>query len=116
MDESVEIKFSTKEEARALVEAGGHVLVNAFADWCPHCQELKSKMPDLIALALAQGIKLVHIRAEKENEEFFAEYKNETLPYTFVFADGQFVGGDSFDENGYRELLHALAGVSTELG
>jgi len=84
-------------------------IVNAIAEHCPHCVTLKESLPALEETANALGISLYNIEATEENREFFETYQNESLPYTFVFDNGNFVGGDSFDAAKLEELLHILS-------
>jgi len=83
-------------------------LVNALADLCQHCQELKKHLPELEAHANSLGVSMYHIEVNEENKAFFEAYQNETIPYTFVFDNGNFVGGDSFDKNSLLNLINAL--------
>jgi thiol-disulfide isomerase/thioredoxin len=106
------IGFSTGLDALDKSKQFGHVLVNTLADTCPACQAFKSDLPDLINDAKAKGVQVINIKAEDSNKEFFEKYQCETLPYTFVFANGEFVGGDSFDKNSFSQLLTALSEVN----
>lgn len=83
-------------------------VVNALAEFCQHCQALKDKLPELEKKAHELGIAMYNIEAIEENKEFFEQYQNETLPYTFIFDNGSFVGGDSFDAAKLEELLTVL--------
>ena len=105
------IGFSTGLDALDKSKLSGHVLVNTLADTCPACADFKEDLPSLIDLAKAKGIQVINIKAEDSNKEFFEQYKCETLPYTFVFANGEFVGGDSFDKDSYSQLLGALGEI-----
>lgn len=100
--------FSTAKDALEKSKMSGHILINTLADECPACQAFKEDLPPLISLAKSKGLQVVNLKAEDSNKEFFELYKCETLPYTFVFANGEFVGGDSFDKNSFSHLLTAL--------
>jgi len=88
---------------------GKITLVNALAQGCPHCEVFKQHIPELTEQAKALGIDVFNIEGKEENREFFEKYGNETIPYTFVFDNGKFVGGDSFDKNSFVMLINALS-------
>jgi thiol:disulfide interchange protein len=82
-------------------------LVNIYAIWCPHCQDLKKAIPDI--QRDYPSVKILHLEAtSKDNEEFLKSHGFETLPYTLVFDEGEFKGGDSFNGETLRELLLML--------
>lgn len=110
------IGFSSASDALDKLKSGGHVLINTLADVCPACQAFKDELPPLISLAKIKGIQVFNLKAEDSNKDFFEQYKCETLPYTFVFSNGEFVGGDSFDKTSFSALLNALGEIheSTE--
>lgn len=83
-------------------------VVNAVADGCPHCKVLKEHLGSLEQKAQELGIAMYTIEAIEENKEFFERFQNETLPYTFIFNNGNFVGGDSFNAEQLEELLTVL--------
>lgn len=83
-------------------------VVNALAEFCQHCQALKDKIPELEQKAHDLGIAMYNIEVIEDNKAFFEEYQNETVPYTFIFENGKFVGGDSFDSDKLSELLTVL--------
>lgn len=83
-------------------------VVNALAEFCHHCQALKEHLPELEKKAQELGISMYNIEAIEDNKAFFELYQNETLPYTFIFDNGQFVGGDSFNSDQLSELLTVL--------
>lgn len=106
------IGFSSGIDALVKLQGSGHILINALADTCPACQAFKEDLPELTILAKNKGIQVYNIKAEDSNKEFFEQYKMETLPYTFVFSNSEFVGGDSFDKNSYSQLLNALGEIN----
>lgn len=106
------IAFSDANSTLDRIKNTGHVLVNAMAETCPACQSFKENLPPLVSLAKSKNIQVINLKTEQENEEFFKLYQCETLPYTFVFANGQFVGGDSFDKDSFSHLLNALGEVN----
>lgn len=110
------IGFSSGIDALSKLQGSGHILINALADTCPACQAFKQDLPDLVAIAQTKGIQVYNIKAEDSNKEFFEKYQSETIPYTFVFSNGEFVGGDSFDKTSFGALVNALGEIheSTE--
>ena len=102
------IGFSSGSDALTKSKLSGHVLINTLADVCPACQAFKEDLPPLIDLAKSKGVQVINIKADDSNKEFFEQYKCETLPYTFVFSNGEFVGGDSFAKESYSHLINAL--------
>lgn len=94
--------------AKDIVYAPKITIVNALAEFCEHCQKLKEHLPELEKKAHELGIAMYNIEAIEDNKEFFEQYQNETLPYTFVFDNGSFVGGDSFDAEKLKELIQVL--------
>lgn len=105
------IGFSQAQDALSKIKGSGHILVNALADACPACAAFKEHLPILIEEAKAKGVQVYNIKADNDNKEFFEKYQCETLPYTFVFSNGEFVGGDSFDKDSYSQLLNALGEI-----
>jgi len=112
------IGFSSASDALSKLQGSGHILINSLADACPACTAFKQDLPELSGLAKNKGIQVYNIKAEDSNKEFFELYKSETIPYTFVFSNGEFVGGDSFDKTSFTVLLNALGeiGESTRQG
>ena len=105
------IGFSSAQDALSKLQSSGHVLINSLADTCPACSAFKEELPSLIQLAKSKGIQVYNIKADNTNVEFFEKYQCETLPYTFVFSNGEFAGGDSFDKDSYQQLLSALGEI-----
>lgn len=93
------------------LEKNGHIIINALADWCSACSEFKKDIPELKEIANINYVKMFNMKVDPINESFFEKYNCETLPYTFVFSNGQFVGGDSFNKDTATQLLIALGGV-----
>lgn len=110
MNES--IIFCDANSALEQIKNKGHVLINALAETCPACQDFKQKLSPLISLAKNKNIHVINLKVEQDNEEFFKLYQCETLPYTFVFADGEFVGGDSFNDESFSQLIGALGEIN----
>jgi thiol-disulfide isomerase/thioredoxin len=105
------IGFSQAQDALSKIKGQGHILVNALADTCLACAAFKEHIPTLSDLAKSKGVQVYNIKADNDNKEFFEKYQCETLPYTFVFNNGEFVGGDSFDKDSYAQLLGALGEI-----
>jgi thiol-disulfide isomerase/thioredoxin len=106
------IGFSSAQDALSKLQGSGHILVNALADTCHACAAFKEDLPELTTIAKSKNIQVYNIKAEDSNKEFFEQYKCETLPYTFVFANNEFVGGDSFNKDSFEHLLNALGEIS----
>jgi thiol:disulfide interchange protein len=109
----MELDFITQTDFENL-DKKGHIVINALADWCTACGEYKKDIPELKELAETNYVKMFNMKVDPINESFFEKYKCETLPYTFVFANGEFVGGDSFNKDSASQLLMALGGVIPE--
>lgn len=106
------IGFSSAQDALSKLQGSGHILINTLADTCQACAAFKEHIPTLSDLAKSKGVQVYNIKADNTNTEFFEKYQCETLPYTFCFKDGNFIGGDSFDENSYVQLLNALGEIN----
>lgn len=104
--------FSDANTVLNEIKNSGHILINALAETCPACQSFKDDLIDLVSLAKNKNINVINLKTEQENEEFFKLYQCETLPYTFVFANGEFVGGDSFNKESFTHLLNALSEIN----
>lgn len=106
------IGFSSAQDALSKLQGSGHVLINTLADTCPACQVFKQDLPDLVTEAKQKGIQVFNIKADDSNKEFFEKYQCETLPYTFCFSSGNFIGGDSFDKTSFLALVNALGEIN----
>lgn len=97
-------------DVQSLIDSKSPILVICVADWCKHCQELKTKLPELKELANSKGINLEAIKAtEPENEAFLTRNPFETLPYCLVFVDGEFKGGENASEEMLSQLIPAIS-------
>ncbi len=106
------IGFSSAQDALSKLQGSGHVLINTLADTCPACQVFKQDLPALVTEAKQKGIQVFNIKADDSNKEFFEKYQCETLPYTFCFSSGNFIGGDSFDKTSFLALVNALGEIN----
>jgi len=97
---------------QSLIDSGQPTLVICVADWCKHCQELKSSISDVSSFAAVHHINVALIKiTDQDNQEFFTKYPFETLPYCLVFVDKQFKGGENASKSMLMELIPAIAGA-----
>lgn len=63
------------------------VLVEFYADWCPHCQRM---MPVMAQLKEEMGDKAVIIQVEGDNNpDLMRKYHVHSYPTFIIFKDGQ---------------------------
>ena len=86
------------------VNADPLVVVNVYAEKCPHCVTLKERKPEL-----KTKVPVVHMSVEDaDNAQLLSELGVEAIPYTMVFDKGEFKGGESLDITTLQALCSAL--------
>lgn len=86
------ILHPNKNEFDALVNEGGVLFVDFFADWCGPCKMLAPEMEKLAAEFEGKA-KVVKINVDEHND-LAAEFKVQSIPALFIIKNGQVVNQD----------------------
>lgn len=114
MKNEIMIEYLTYDQMEEKVNTKGHVVINVTADWCTQCENFKKDLPELIDIAFNKGINIYNIKMENGKEEFFNKYNFQLIPYTLIFTNSQYVGGNIFDKKLYISLLDILSEIKSE--
>jgi thioredoxin 1 len=77
------------EDLNTLIGKAGVVLVDCWAEWCPHCVAM---MPQVDALGeeMKENAEIVKVNVS-EKEEFASQFNITSLPTFLIFKDGNLV-------------------------
>lgn len=77
------------QDINSLIQNAGLVLVDCWAEWCPHCIAM---MPQVDALSeeMKNDAKIVKVNVG-EQEDFAAQFNITSLPTFLIFKDGNLV-------------------------
>ena len=85
--------MTVAEELQNALNGAKPVLVEFYADWCPHC---KAMMPIVAALKKETADKAVVVQIEgDENADIMNKYHVRSYPTWILFKDGQEAWRDS---------------------
>jgi len=91
------------EAIKSSISSQPIAVVQLLAENCAFCQKLKDALPGLEA-----KLPFHTLPVSEETGPWIAQFAPESVPYTLVFDNGQFVGGESFDFNQLQELVKML--------
>lgn len=77
------------QDINSLIQNAGLVLVDCWAEWCPHCIAM---MPQVDALSeeMKDDAKIVKVNVS-EQEDFAAQFNITSLPTFLIFKNGNLV-------------------------
>ena len=79
----------TADFDREVLSAGGLVIVDFFAPWCPPCKRLEPEL-ELVAAELGERVKIVKVDVDQD-EELSLQYNVQQIPNITFFRDGRVV-------------------------
>lgn len=77
------------QEINNLIGKAGVVLVDCWAEWCPHCVAMMPQV-DAISEELKDNASVVKVNVG-ESEEFASRFNITSLPTFLIFKDGNLV-------------------------
>lgn len=84
--------MATKSKLNELLQGSKPVLIEFYADWCPHCQRM---MPIVNELIKEEGDKAYIVQIEGDNNpDLMKEYHVDSYPSWILYKDGQQVWRD----------------------
>lgn len=79
--------MDSKQQLQTALAGTKPVLVEFYADWCPHCQRM---MPIVAELKREEAGKAVVVQIEGDNNpDLMREYHVDSYPTWIMFKDGQ---------------------------
>lgn len=77
------------QEISLLIEKAGIVLVDCWAEWCPHCVAMMPQV-DAISEEMKENARVVKVNVN-ESEEFASQFNITSLPTFLIFKDGNLI-------------------------
>ncbi len=77
------------QDISSLIQSAGLVLVDCWAEWCPHCIAMMPQV-DALSSEMKDSAKIVKVNVS-EQEEFASQFNITSLPTFLIFKDGNLV-------------------------